>query len=243
MTATEQKLVSGVRESVITDRYAIYLADCLDVLPQIAERSIDAIVTDPPYGVNGGVPPKKRMNGKRVGQLENTWHAPPTWDCDISPRLVETVTSFSNVIAWFGNWKRREQVAAHCRHPLRDEVIWFKDMHTGPPSPFVARQDERIWIFAADGHSRAKTFMTSVWQIPIIPTWEYRPHRNAKPVCLMQRLISLLTTDGDLILDPFMGSGSTLVAAKLDGRRAVGIELDEAYCEIAANRLRQEVLF
>lgn len=70
-----------------------------------------------------------------------------------------------------------------------------------------------------------------------------KPHPTTKPEPLMGELVKLFTDPGELILDPFMGSGSTLRAAKDLGRRAIGIEIEEHYCEIAARRMAQEVLF
>jgi site-specific DNA-methyltransferase (adenine-specific) len=67
-------------------------------------------------------------------------------------------------------------------------------------------------------------------------------HPNEKPIDLPGRFISWHTVPGDLVLDPFMGSGTTLRAAKDLGRKAIGIEIEERYCEIAAKRLRQEVI-
>jgi len=70
-----------------------------------------------------------------------------------------------------------------------------------------------------------------------------RKHPAEKPVDLTKALIEKSTTESQIILDPFMGSGTTLVAARLLGRRAVGIEISEEYCKIAVDRLCQEILF
>ena len=69
-----------------------------------------------------------------------------------------------------------------------------------------------------------------------------RVHPTQKPVALMAQIIEWRTLPGDLVLDPYMGSGPVLRAAKDLGRRAIGIEIDERYCEIAARRLAQDVL-
>ena len=68
-------------------------------------------------------------------------------------------------------------------------------------------------------------------------------HPTVKPVALLQKLLAWSTQEGELVLDPFMGSGSTLEAANLAGCCAIGIELDESYCEVAARRLEQGILF
>lgn len=72
---------------------------------------------------------------------------------------------------------------------------------------------------------------------------EGNDHPTVKPTNLMRYLCRLVTPPGGVVLDPFMGSGTTLVACQLEGRKAVGIEINERYCEIAANRLAQGVLF
>ena len=73
---------------------------------------------------------------------------------------------------------------------------------------------------------------------------EQRPiHPAQKPIRLIKRLVALFAKENDLILDPFMGSGTTLRAAKDVGCRAIGIETDERYCQLAADRIRQKVLF
>ena len=71
---------------------------------------------------------------------------------------------------------------------------------------------------------------------------EHRVHPTQKPLALMRWCLSLVP-DAETVLDPFAGSGTTLVAARLEGRKAIGIEINERYCEAAANRLAQRTLF
>ena len=71
---------------------------------------------------------------------------------------------------------------------------------------------------------------------------EHRVHPTQKPLALMRWCLSLVP-DAETVLDPFAGSGTTLVAARLEGRKAIGIEINEKYCEAAANRLAQGTLF
>jgi site-specific DNA-methyltransferase (adenine-specific) len=83
---------------------------------------------------------------------------------------------------------------------------------------------------------------STVWrQKKIIP--QYYEHPTEKPIDLMMEAIGLFTHPDGLVFDPFMGSGTTVIAAKKLGRRAIGIDIDERWCEMAVNRLRQEVLF
>ncbi len=124
--------------------------------------------------------------------------------------------------------------------PLRCELIWAKDCHVGPPCP-AAMRDERIWIFSENGIV-GRHFETTVWDEPIIPTWRHKFHKNEKPMQLMGRLIRWLSDPDQTILDPFCGSGTTLRAAKDLGRKSIGVEVEEKYCEIAAKRCAQEVL-
>lgn len=216
------------------DGITIILADCREVLPSL---SADLIVTDPPYGIEDAPIQTQGRTRKREGAV-NTWHSPSEWDASIDPEWPGLCAAAAPVVAWFGHWRKREEVTAAMAHQLRCEIVWAKDTHVGPPCP-AAMRDERIWIFSADGLKPLR-FETTVWDEPIIPTWAHRWHKNEKPERLMRRLIAWLP--GDTVLDPFMGSGTTLRAAKDLGRKAIGIEIEERYCEIAAKRLAQEVL-
>jgi len=210
----------------------IYCGDCRAVLPALG--AFDAVVTDAPYGMRHGNIGKRNLTGKRTGS-ENTWHGPSDWDHAIDPAWPRLCSAAAPVIAWFGHWRMRAIVEQHFGMPARAEIVWVKNCHAGPPCP-VARQDERIWLFSARG-VRCKRFDTSVWQENIIPTWSRRLHRNQKPEPLMRRLVSLLLAPGERLVDPFMGSGSTLLAARDLGVKAVGIEIDAEHCQRAVERL------
>lgn len=217
----------------------LYLGDCLEYMRTMPDGAVDAVVTDPPYGIadkpfDGGV-----RSGRREGG-DNTWHPASTWDKQINPDWCVAVCDVSKKVAWFGHWRKREEVTRHMIHPLRAEIVWAKDCHVGPPCP-VAMRDERIWLFAATG-IHPYTFETSVWDVPIIPTWEYKHHKNEKPVRLMARLIEFLTPPGATVFDPFMGSGTTGVACVRTGRNFIGCEIDPTYYAIAQRRIAEAQL-
>ena len=220
------------REEIIGD-CRLLLGDCREILPTLGK--VDAVVTDPPYGISDAPIKGQDRTGKRTGSA-NDWHPPSDWDKALDPEWGSAVCEVAEIIAWFGQWRKREEIANFMPWPLRAEIVWAKDCHMGPPSP-VAPRDERIWIFAKDGVKGA-TFETSVWDCPVIPTWAHKHHKNEKPVALMDRLLRWLAPS--VACDPFMGSGTTGVAAVRCGIAFVGIEKDEGYFDIACKRIRDE---
>lgn len=211
-------------------RATLYLGACEDILPNLA--GIDAIVTDPPFGISDR--PMIDLPG-RGGRGNNDYHIETTWDSFIDPEWPLLCGKAAPIVAWFGHWRKREEVTSAMPHPIRAEIIWAKDTHVGPPCP-VAMRDERIWLFSDKGIKGAR-FETSVWDCPIIPTWSFKHHKNEKPVPLMKRLLAFL--DPAVCCDPFMGSGSTGVAAVEQARAFIGIEKDPAHFDIACRRIEQ----
>jgi len=193
----------------------IYHGDCREILPEV---QADVVVSDVPYGVNFDTDYRRFTSWFDVPR---TNHKPVHGDSepfDPTPWL-----EFPEVILWGFN--------CFCdRLPPGTLLVWDKRFKGG--QAFLA-DGEAAWMKGGHGvyiHSEtSQGFVRS----------ERVQHPTQKPIALMQWCIS--KTKGNTILDPYMGSGTTLVAAKLEQRKAIGIEIEERYCEIAAKRLAQEV--
>lgn len=150
-------------------------------------------------------------------------HQKQDWDDLCPPRyLVEmAVESARFAIVWGGNYFGLPA--------SRKFLVWDKQQ----PADFSLAQCEQAWC-SWDGN--AKTYTKRVIGYAKV-------HPTQKPEGLMQWCIGQAPEKVETIIDPFMGSGTTLVAAKLEGRQAVGIEINEKYCEAAAKRLEQGTLF
>ena len=145
---------------------------------------------------------------------------------------------------FLGAWEGREAMIfwsemerPPCWLPLVAVHIWHRNNVNGRPY-------EPVSHFAHDGKKRRSCILS----LPAVfggvgpGCWEYLGHPTQKNVDLMRHLIGMLSDETGTILDPFMGTGTTLRAAKDMGRRAIGIEVEEQYCEVAAKRMAQGVL-
>jgi site-specific DNA-methyltransferase (adenine-specific) len=193
----------------------IYHGDCREWMPEA-----DVIVTDPPYGIN------VLGNGGRMGfsaavyrpVLGDREPLDPTWLLGKAGRVIVFGADHFTVHPSGGRylvWDKRGGLAGNDFSDA--EIAWDS-------APGVTR------LFT----HRHRGFTSQVNDDRTGPQ-----HPTQKPVAVMRWLIAM--TEG-MILDPYLGSGSTLVAAKSLNRQAIGIEIDERYCEVAANRCRQEVL-
>lgn len=154
------------------------------------------------------------------------------WFDDAIPAAREALSAWDGPALVF--WNELEHPPA--RHPLVAVHIWHRPNVNGRPY-------EPIFHFEPDGKKRRSLVVTHTFiHSGVGPgSAEYAGHPTQKPVAVMGRLIRL-TPDGATVADPFSGSGSSLVAAKAEGRRAIGVEANESYCEVIAKRLSQDVL-
>jgi len=215
------------------DACTIYHGDCREILPGLPV--VDHVITDPPYSERTH---KGARTGSGGGELLITFaHI----EFDALRSLLESIR--------VSRWVVMTCDLAHAAQlmicpPKSLEFIrlgvWVKP---NPCPQFTGDRPgqgfEQVAILHPSGKKRWNGGgYPAVWTCNKISG----RHPTEKPLELYTRFIEQFTDKGDTILDPFMGSGTTLEAAKLMGRRAIGIELEEKYCEIAVRRLAQEVL-
>jgi site-specific DNA-methyltransferase (adenine-specific) len=243
---------------------AIFCADCREVIPTLA--SVALTFTSPPYNTLGTrIGKASGVWGKRSGGLGFVEAVrdegyPDDKDEEAYQReqneIVEAIASPTRPGgSLFYNHKCRWRDGV-LLHPvqwlrptswfLREELIWNRGRSMTLNAHMFAPSDERILWFVKPGATHAwnqpsGSALLSVWSISP-ESGDGKPHPVSFPRALPERAIAAASNAGDVILDPFMGSGTTLVAAKNLGRRAIGIEVEERYCETAAKRLSQEVL-
>ena len=198
----------------------IYHGDCREVLTQL--EPVDLVLTDPPYG----------LKWKELGFNQATktdWASASKWDVRPDKATLELITGFaSQWIIWGGNYFAKD--LGDCKAPL----VW--DKQTGANK-------------FADGELAFTSFKTGTLRI-FRHQWcgafkatekkQRAMHPTQKPVALMKWCI-LQVRQVQVVLDPFMDSGTTLRAAKDLGLQAIGVEIEEKYCEIAAKRMAQSV--
>lgn len=217
------------------DTCTIYHGDCREILPELPK--VDMVLTDPPWG-NDTATDSRRFTTKRCGWWQNqdrefvVAHQPIHGDTEeFDPRfLIE-----QKAILWGANHFTR-----HLPHS-GGWLVWDKRLGIEQIADkgWPLGEAELAWT-----NIRGSTRVFRNLWAGVLRSEQQKEfyHPTQKPVGLMQWCLQLAGESCQAILDPFMGSGTTLRAAKDLGRKAIGIEIEEKYCEIAARRLAQEVL-
>lgn len=214
-----------------SDGITLLHGNCLTVLPQI--NSVDAIITDPPYGQS--YISRRRLDGPTdaiAGDHSlSTFYA--AW-----PLMYACLRDGSHWYV-FGSSKPELVSQQNLLSEAKQILVWDKQNGTaGDLACSYANSTELIY-FGCRGRRELNGRPRSVFRY-IKPITNLHP--TAKPVGLIAELMRASTKKNEIVLDPFSGTGSTLITAKKHGRRAIGIEIDERYCEVAADQLRQHTL-
>ena len=199
------------REERIGDCRLI-LGDCLEVMPTLG--NVDAVVTDPPYGIG--------MSGGNVGYKGFNNFERKDWDKETPDLAISYIKGLAvDSIIWGGNYFDLP--------PSRCYLVWDKG------AGFRGRSYAESELAITSLDANARTFSYDP-----LARGDYRgkQHPTQKPVALMEWCLGFLP-NAETILDPFMGSGTTLVACAKLGRRGIGIELDQDYFEIACRRVEE----
>ena len=244
---------------------ALYRADCLDIMPVLA--SVDAVVTDPPYGHNNN---NNDMIAKREAIYGGANRPRKVPESEYRPILndgPEANDLFQRCAAEYARLLKPGCCCCCCcgggggpdpqfaRWALwLDAAIPFKHMIVWDKGPMGMghhyRRSYEVVLVAQKPGAACKWYDTTNCIENILrpgPQWpkiipQKDEHPTVKPVGLMEHFIGLHTAPGDLVLDPFMGSGTTGVAAVRQGRAFVGIELDSGYFAAAVTRIRQAII-
>ena len=224
------------------DGITIYHGDCREVLPTLGP--VDHVITDPPFSVTTHAGARSLLSDVRgggTGDNEGRIDFAP-----VDAQFVRGVLALAQPARWTIaslDWRHvgpLEQCPPSGLRFVRFGV-WVKP--DGAPQ-FTGDRPATGWEAIAILHHLGGKMRwngggnRAVWTHNIAR----EEHPTAKPLSLLKELVSLFTDPGETILDPFMGSGTTLRAAKDLGRKAIGIELEEKWCEVAARRLAQGVL-
>jgi DNA modification methylase len=236
------------------DLVTIYHGEALDILDGIATASVDLILTDPPYSSGGSLEAQKntKAQGLRSATVQHAdfeWFAADNmttggliWLLRAALIRGRRILRPNRAALVFTDWRMVPHVAPALESSglrYRNMIVWDK-RSAGLGTGFKPAHE--IVLEYANGATEYQALDgQNVIRLARVHASE-REHNAQKPVALLNELIRVCAPISGLVVDPFMGSGSTMVAAKSTSRRAIGIEIEERYCEIAANRCRQEVL-
>ena len=220
-----------------SERVTIWLGDAREVLPLLGKETVDCVATDPPYGVAWQSNTRKDTFDLIGGDTPEE-----------ASGLLQAVVG--DIVRVTRRTRHLYTFGLPLVHPLlaaKAELVWDKErLGSGDLSSVWSPSHERIYfhVRAQDktnaergGRLAARLRRGSVIRLPRLSAMQVKRHPTEKPVELMRQLIESSTSFGEVVLDPFAGVGSTLVAAVLEGRRAIGVELDERYAHIAAERV------
>ena len=243
------------------DEYGVlYCADCLTILPKIPDKSIDLVVTSPPYNMRTRIRNGEYTTRERSEHFSKKYrHFGDDLPIDkyyaFHQRIIEEALrvaplAFWNIAIVTGSKEAWCRLIGNWSLHIRDIFVW--DKGAGQPAmhdSVVNRCTELIIALESNG-TAGRAFekvyfergtMADIWRLPSSESID--GHAATFPTELPGRVIRGWSAIDSIILDPFCGSGTTLVAAKQLGRKFIGVEISEEYCKICVERLKQRELF
>ena len=238
---------------MITEQWQVITGDCLDVMRTLAAGSVDAVVTDPPYSSGGAF--RSDRAAPTSSKYLGAYGKPPAVSRDFSGDSRDSLGWALWATLWlssglklmtpggfgvvFTDWRQLPNLTSVIQAAgfvWRGIGVWDK-INARPMSGRFSHQAE-YFVWGTNGPIGWDYKLPSLPGVISIatPTTKTRVHQTEKPVGLMAKILEI-TRPGDLILDPFCGSGTTGVACVQTGRRFIGIEIDPGYADIARARI------
>lgn len=242
------------------DGITIYHGDCREIMPQLPDGYCGLTVTSPPYNM------RTRIRNGEYTRREQTDHFSKKYKHfgdALSPQeyyefhslAIREMIRISGLVFWniqivTGSKEAVFRMIGDFAKEIKDVIVWDKG-HGQPAmqNGVINKAAELILIFEKDataGRKFSKFYfprgeMPDIWRMKRGDNTD--SHGATFPLHLAQRAISGWSAPDETIFDPFMGTGTSLVAARYEGRKAIGVEISEEYCELAVKRLAQQVLF
>lgn len=210
-----------------TELGKLYHGDCLDILPQLKKGSVDLVLTDPPYGMG-------RFKGDEKDYLEK-----------IKPSLLEWPSLLKENASAFVFTSTAEVLNMGNAVPLFfKRMFWMYKPNdiTFPLKGWLLKSEAILWFMKNDGQfnlEERRPFKDDCYIFCQLKRDWVEGHPTVKSLQVTSDFVSRCPLDG-LVLDPFLGSGTTAVACERLGRKWIGIEISKEYCDIAVKRIEQE---
>jgi DNA modification methylase len=210
----------------------LYHGDSREILPEFGAETFDLVLTDPPYLVS-----YSGRWGSEYEPIEGDTDS--SWVLPVYSEVYRVLRPDSFCLTFYG-WPQAETFLSAWRQAgfraVSDFVLIKERFGLGY---YTRAQHEQAYLLAKGRPRKPEP------TIPDVLDWRLTPplaHPNEKPLLAITRLLGAFSDSNSFVLDPFCGSGTTLLAAQRFGIRAIGIEIEERFCEVAATRLKQQVL-
>ena len=249
--------------------HQLILGDCLQELKKIPDESVDLVFADPPYGLakkNGlGWKYSKHITLQEAWDIfskDELLEFNIKWVTECMRVLKHGGSIW--VSGSFHNIYQLGFILQHLDAKINNSIVWFKPNAQPNITCRMFTESTEHLIWAIKNHSKTKWVFNyndtknliydsinpkgkqtrNVWSIPLTPRKEKLAgeHPTQKPIELLRRIILSSTNEGDLVLDPFVGSGTTSVVSKMLKRNSIGIEKENKYLDMAKKRLSQSIL-
>lgn len=216
----------------------IYNKDCIEGIKDLSNNSIDIVVTDPPYLIDYKTGFRNNKEHKFCSTIQNDNN--PDIIKNIMPEIYRVMKN-NTALYMFCNSSQvdffKQEIEKY--FDIKNMIIWVKNNWTaGDLESSFGKQYEILFLANKGRRNIEGKRLSNIWSFDRI-SGDKQVHQNQKPVELIERCLNKHSKKNDIVLDPFIGSGTTAVAAIKYNRKYIGYELDKFYYQVAIDRISQ----